>query len=306
MQCIKEVTTNTSVKYHLSQSFEKHHLAVYAPPISLYSWFHQLPTTINILNMFKTRCLQDDDAHLSIVDTLSCSFRLNMWNSLDVSADQSSSGQIPVSTSACAAGGLRTNHWRLGIIIIIIINNLSRINIGSVFETTSSSTHYLSVWRLILCRMAPTESRCCRSFAGLRPSQPGSLWMDVRFASSHWSLTRLGVHIQWSWYLEANVPINYGVTMGIYIQWHPVVVYQQISYISLSTAPVPTSLRGPLRNSHGSNCRPWPSRLQWLDRFLDKNHRVQPHVVWKIMENCRNHLQLVIVRDFPFLDCKVL
>ena len=52
--------------------------------------------------MFKTRCLQDDDAHLSIVDNLSCSFRLNMWNSLDVSADQNSSGQIPVSTSACA------------------------------------------------------------------------------------------------------------------------------------------------------------------------------------------------------------
>jgi len=143
MQCIKEVTTNTSVKYH----FEKNQLAVYAPPISLYSSFHQLPTTINILNMFKTRCLQDDDAHLSVVDNLSCSFRLNMWNSLDVSADQNSSGQIPVSTSACAAGGLRTNHWRLGIIIIIIIiiNNLSRINIGSVFETTSSSTHYLSV-----------------------------------------------------------------------------------------------------------------------------------------------------------------
>jgi hypothetical protein len=111
-----------------------------------------------------------------------------------------------VSTSACAAGGLRTNHWRLG--IIIIINNLSRINIGSVFETTSSSTHYLSVWRLILCLMAPTESRFCRSFAGLRPSRPGSSWMDARFASSHWSLTRLGVHIQWLWHLEANFPIN--------------------------------------------------------------------------------------------------
>ena len=180
MQCIKEVTTNTSVKYHLSQSFEKNQLAVYAPPISLYSSFHQLPTTINILNMFKTRCLQDDDAHLSVVDNLSCSFRLNMWNSLDVSADQSSSGQIPVSTSACAAGGLRTNHWRLGIIIIIIINNLSRINIGSVFETTSSWTHYL----FDVSSYVGWRQRSRANLSQLRRAspekRPGSLWMDVR------------------------------------------------------------------------------------------------------------------------------